>query len=179
MKKKKKILSIILLIIVLLIASVIIIVFACFNKIKSEQKNAEVILNEDGSKKALILYQDSLFSLTKKIINETSIMLSENDYSVTMNHPRSDLTYNVSDYDIVILATPVYASNVAKPILDYGKNNDFNNTSVIVIVTGQIIDETSEIEEIIENVNNPKEIKGIKINGITDDFKTFINENIN
>lgn len=144
------------------------------NKIQSEQSNKEEILYQEGSKNALILYQDSLLGLTKGIIEETAKILGGEGYRVTLNHPRSDLTYKITDYDLVVLASPVYAKKVASPIMEYARNHDFTNTRVLVVVTGKLTEETSEIEEIMNEVNLKEEINGFKIDGIAEEYKDFL-----
>lgn len=178
----KKIIKRVLLVLVLLFVVVMALgmglTFLCSSKLQNEQKSSEVVMNEAGTKSALILYQESLFGSTKKIMKKTSTLLVENDYKVTMNHPRSDLTYDLSSFDIVILASPVYMGKVATPILDYAKDNNFQNSKVLVIVTGQIVEEIKEIDEITQSITSPKSIASIKVNGYNAQLEAFLNSNL-
>ncbi|NLG04266.1 MAG: hypothetical protein GX567_10635 [Clostridia bacterium] len=134
---------------------------AIYGKInKTEQANEEVVLGS-GEQQALILYQESKGSLVKRNMDRIADELIQKGYQVTMNHPRKDNGYQAEDYDVVVLASPVYARQISEPLCAYADSQDFSNTKVFLVVTG-LVESNDESKDLREHINDAIEIASIK-----------------
>lgn len=137
-----------------------------------EQKNDEQTWTSDtGTRSALILYQSSRFSLTQDTVDCMGETLQEEDYDVIANHPRSDLVYEIEDYDVIVLCSPVYGGTVSQPLLDYASCHDFTGRRVIVVVTGKDLTTEAEVRMIEEAVKGADDICGYKTDQANERFK--------
>ncbi len=148
--------------IVLLCFLVMIITISILNASnKNEQKNVEQVVG-DGEKKVLILYQDSVRDVVSRTLNGIVESFDENDCTITINHPRSDNTYQVSKYDLVVFLTPVYFGHISEPLQNFAKVQDFTDVNVVNIITGKL-EPSSEVELIEGCIENPKSMITMKI----------------
>lgn len=118
---------------------------------------------QNGRKNALVLYQESRFGLTKEAVDVACSALLEEGYSVTSNHPRADSPYNAQDYDIIVLASPVYAGQVSAPLLSYADRQDFSGKRVMILLTGADLEETAELNAVKETVHGASVIASMKV----------------
>lgn len=164
MKVIKLILKVFLGFVLLLIAFGILMVTMFFSVNGKDQANKEQqFMVNPGEKSALVLYQESRMGLTNKAVKLVSSTLQAEGYSVTLNHPRSDSAYNVQDYDIIVLASPVYAGQVSVPLLNYAGEQDFTGKKVLVLLTGSDLAQTAELEAVEEKVSGASTLNSIKV----------------
>lgn len=127
-----------------------------------EQSDQETVVT-GGEKKALLLFQNSRGGLTKKAADKVAENLKSEGYTVIMNHPRSDLKYDLDQYEAIVLMTPVYAGQIAKPLTEYVDDHDFASKKVCVIVTGSAMEETGELDGLKDHIQNAEVLYGKKI----------------
>ena len=135
---------------------------------------------EIGEKSALVLYQDSRLGLTQKAAELVCTTLQSENFSVTANHPRADSPYDPQDYDIVVLASPVYAGQVSEPLLRFADVQDFTGKTVLVLLTGSDLEETAELDAVKGKIRGANVLNGIKVDQadqrITDALKELIDQ---
>ena len=118
---------------------------------------------DSGEKRALVLYQDSRLGLTQKAAELACTTLQDEGFSVTANHPRADNPYDPQDYDIVVLASPVYAGQVSEPLLHFADTQDFTGKTVLVLLTGSDLEETAELAAVKGKIRGANVLSGIKV----------------
>ncbi len=140
----------------------------------------EVILPGSKKKKALIIYQLSKHNTSKNAAMVISQELNKLGYSVTMNHPSNNLTYNLEDYELLVFGSAAYMGSPSKALLDYIKDNLFLHKKVLIYVTGLVPDDQRELEEIKEIIPKGNEIASIKISKNEEEkLKNFIKKHCN
>lgn len=143
-----------------------------------EQANKETVVT-GGNKKALLLFQNSRGGLTKKVADKVAESLHKEGYTVVMNHPRSNLSYDLNQYEAIVLMTPVYAGQIAKPLTEYADNHDFTGKKICAIVTGSAMEETGELDVLKEHIHNAgvlytKKIKSADSDEASNAMKEFL-----
>ena len=146
-----------------------------------EQADQERQFSADsGEKRALVLYQDSCLGLTQKAAELACTTLQSESFSVTANHPRADSPYAPQEYDIVVLASPVYAGQVSEPLLRFADTQDFTGKNVLVLLTGSDLEETAELDAVKGKIRGANVLGGIKVDQadqrITDALKELIDQ---
>lgn len=161
-----------------LIISGILVVALFFSVNGKEQRNQENIVNSDREERVLILYQDSRMGNTKRVVDVAVQTFKDYGYTVVSNHPREDTAYDLEDYSVIVLASPVYAGQISEALLEYAGKQDFTGKKVLVLLTGSDLNQTAEIENIKANIHNAKEIQSIKVdkadNRVSDKVKELI-----
>ena len=112
-----------------------------------EQKSEESVWASKGTGNALILYQKSRFSLTQDTVICMAEGLQKEGYSVVANHPRHDVPYEIQDFDLVVLCSPVYGGTV-------------------VVIIGKDPSTDAQIGMVMEEVKGTDDIHGIKQIGL-------------
>ena len=97
--------------------------------------------------------------------------LQKEGYSVVANHPRHDLQYEIQDYDLVILCSPLYGGTVSQPLLDYASSHDFSGRKVVVVITGKDLSTDAEIRMVTEVVSGTDDVNGLKTDRADDAFR--------
>ncbi|MGN1250816.1 MAG: flavodoxin family protein [Candidatus Spyradocola sp.] len=128
-----------------------------------EQADQERQYPADGGKRALVLYQDSRFGGTGRAVERAIAALQDEGCAVTRNHPRADSPYDAQDYDIIVLASPVYAGQVSAPLLRYAQTQDFTGKTVLILLTGFDLQQTAELNEVKQSVHGASLLYGIKV----------------
>lgn len=162
MKIVKFILLVIGILFILMIIGVVLMGVLFIGNNNKEQTNQETVIT-GGEKNALLLFQNSRGGLTKKAADKVAENLKNEGYTVVMNHPRSDLTYDLNQYEAIVLMTPVYAGQIAKPLTEYADDHDFAGRKVCVIVTGSAMEETTELDGLKDHIQNAEVLYGKKI----------------
>ena len=156
MKAVKLILKIILVVFILMVVLMIATIKLFGDVNNKEQKKCEKMI-PGGTEKALILYQDSRGNTVEKKVNEIVAKVSEKGYSITLNHPRADLDYQVADYDVIILVTPIYAGTLSKPLMNFADSQDFSGKKVYGLITGRLEDQ-GEIDAFKSHIKNAETV---------------------
>lgn len=155
----------------LMVAGVFVMWFLFFRINTVEQVFEESVWESQGNRNALILYQKSRFSLTQNTVTYMAEALQKEGYSVVANHPRHDLQYEIQDYDLGILCSPVYGGTVSQPLLDYGSSHDFSGRKVVVVITGKDLSADAEIRMVTEVVSGTDDVNGLKTDRADDAFR--------
>lgn len=155
---------------VFMMAGVFVMWFLFFRINTVEQVYEESVWESQGNRNALILYQKSRFSLTQDTVICMAETLQKVGYSVVANHPRHDLLYEIQDYDLVVLCSPVYGGTVSQPLLDYASSHDFSGRNVVVVITGKDLSTDAEIGMVMDAVKGTDDINGIKTDRADNDF---------
>lgn len=170
-KSKKKIIFIILGVLFLAIvvgigylASVV----TCINK---EHKPNEIVLG-DGEKTALLIYEPSNSNTAEEITLSVAQIMVDHGYTVTINYPSKELSYDWEKYDVIALGSPVYTGKVSPVLGDYVKRNPVENKNIILYAMGAMIaEDNEEINEMNSWISANNNIAKMKC--IIDERETF------
>ncbi|MDQ0359842.1 flavodoxin family protein [Breznakia pachnodae] len=153
--------------------------YSTVSVIYNELLSDEVIL-KGGDKQALIIYQPSKHDTAKNLSMALGEELQDQGYTVTINFPSEDLTYDIDDYDIIAYGSPVYASNVSPVLEDYITSLNMKDKKVIVYAVGMLTDETVELDNMISWISKDNAISAIKISkGEEDIASKFVVDTLN
>ena len=178
MKKAIKMILIILATIVVLISCAVVWFYTLANSLSKEHKPAEVIIGS-GEKSALVIYEPSMLSTTKDISMTIAEALAEEGFTVTLNLPSPQLDYKLADYDFIAFGSPVYAGRISSALKSYVEKNPVENKHILVYVTGGLVDDTKELEEMVSWVNPNNTVRSIKVNkGGMERLSEFVKEGL-
>ena len=153
--------------------------YSTVSVIYNELSSDEVIL-KGGDKQALIIYQPSKHDTAKNLSMALGEELQKQGYTVTINFPSEDLTYDIDDYDVIAYGSPVYASNVSPVLEDYITSLNMKDKKVIVYAVGMLTDETVELDNMISWISKDNAISVIKISkGEEDVASKFVVDTLN
>ncbi|MCX7772935.1 MAG: flavodoxin domain-containing protein [Clostridia bacterium] len=74
---------------------------------------------DENAPKALVVYQPSISKNSDKVAKAIAQGLNEKGYEVTLNYPGKHLDTSLSEYDLVVFGSVVYAGQPAKALADY------------------------------------------------------------
>lgn len=141
-----------------------------------EQADQETVMDGQGTGKVLILYQESRMGLTEDVVNAAAETFQTEGYSVVMNHPREDSAYAPEDYDIIVLASPVYVGEVSKPLIAYAGSHDFAGKKVMVLLTGGDVNTQTELAKVQDQLANASFVKAIKVDQTGETLNSAVEE---
>ncbi len=121
-----------------------------------------------ASRKALIIFQDSKHGTVERYVGIIKDILVSSEYSVTVNHPRPDLSYDPMKYDLIVLACAAYLGKPSSRIVEYITKNPFINRKILVLMTGIDPDDSRELKQIEEVIPNHNSVSTLKV-GKNDD----------
>lgn len=177
MKRKKLKIGLGILAVVIAVAGIWL--YSTVSVIYNEVSSDEVIL-KGGDKQALIIYQPSKHDTAKNLSMALGEELQKQGYTVTINFPSEDLTYDIDDYDVIAYGSPVYASNVSPVLEDYITSLNMKDKKVIVYAVGMLTDETVELDNMISWISKDNAISAIKISkGEEDVASKFVVDTLN
>ncbi len=132
-KKWKQILLISVLAFVIVVASLLAFVMATIN---SDHISELKILNESGTKKALVIYHPGLSSFMKDTTYAFAEGLVENGWRVEITTASSEAPTDLSGYSVLVLGSPVYADNPSETIQRHVERiGDLNEMDTVLLVT--------------------------------------------
>jgi flavodoxin len=177
MKRKKLKIGLGILAVVIAVAGIWL--YSTVSVIYNEVSSDEVILKGE-EKQALVIYQPSKHDTAKNLSMALGEELQKQGYTVTINFPSEDLTYDIDDYDIIAYGSPVYASNVSPILEDYITSLNMKDKKVIVYAVGMLTDETVELDNMISWISKDNTISAIKISkGEEDVASKFVVDTLN
>jgi menaquinone-dependent protoporphyrinogen IX oxidase len=129
---------------------------------KPQGNESETIAGDgEGIGKALVVYQPSKGSeITKNIAYQLAKGINANGYEVTIAYPGEDLSNDISEYSIIVFGSPVYAHRTSVVLDDYiGRIKDFSGKKVVLFTTGMMDNskQLEDIQELLNNANSPIE----------------------
>ena len=151
-------------VIVVFFAAMIITFRALASKINQSAGNHEKILKAGAgsSKKALVLFQPSLSSVTKKTAFKIAKGLHDTGYEVTVNNPGEHISNDMSQYAVVAFGCPVYGGKLSPVLLDTIKSAKLLPAQkLFVFVTGGV-GTTAELESATSLITGTQNIKAVK-----------------
>lgn len=157
-KKWKQILLIAILAFVIVVASVS--GFILF-KINSDYVSEIDVLNADGSETALIIYHSGFSSFMKDVSYAFAEGLVENDWRVEITTASSQAPTEMSDYSLLVLGSPVYASNPSATIKRHVERiGDLQEIDTVLLVTSGFSDGVTEasLQQTVEEHNGSVEL---------------------
>jgi len=153
--------------------------FATINCIKKEYAPNEVVIGE-GEKQALVIYEPSKHDTTKNVSMIIANTLAEEGYTVSVNYPSSNLTYNWEDYDIIAFGSPVYVGEVSPVLKSYVESNPITDKNILIYATGMVPEETKELVEMASWVKENNSIVSVKVTKEEGEkLISFIRESLN
>lgn len=165
---KKVLLSILGIFVIMMVAGIVTIT-SLISCIKKEYKPDETIVGS-GEKKALIIYEPSKSNVAKEVTMSVAQSMKDAGYTVTINYPSKELSYNLEGYDIIAFGSPVYCGSVSSALKEYVQSNQIENKNVFIYSIGAA-DDTKELEEMSSWASNNNNI--VKAKCITKDKDTF------
>ncbi len=146
----------------------LVVVFCIFKSyadiITREFKPDETIIKGDGkNKKALILYVPSKHDSAEIIKNNTAQKLVQKGYTVHINYPSSESSYNYDEFEIICYISPVYMSRVSMPMCELMISSNYQKKKVIIISVGLEMDKKEELNYMQKNLNQLNEFNLIKV----------------
>jgi menaquinone-dependent protoporphyrinogen IX oxidase len=143
----KKILLIALGIISLAVVAGIVWLYPTVTCINKEYKMEEIILGE-GKKTALLIYEPSKHDTSKEVSMSVAQIMADHGYTVTINLPSSELSYDWDAYDLIAFGSPIYGGTVSPVLKDYVIRNPVDNKKILIYSMGLLsADNTTEIDE--------------------------------
>lgn len=143
-----------------------VVVFAVvLSSVNASKGNHEEVLNspQSAAKKALIVYQPSLSSLTGDMAHQIAKGLYDNGFTVTLNNPGGHMPSDLSTYDVVVFGSPVYAGKVSKALTDYmAKITAYPSGRIVLFSTGGMPDDTQELNEMAQLLGSTPIYKQVK-----------------
>ncbi len=156
-KKWKKIIFIF--VVIMVILSIIVSVFLYLG-INSDVVSEIFVVNEHGTSNALLIYHPGFSSFTKDVSYAYAEGLELNDWRVEITTASVDAPINISKYDLLILASPVYGGSPS-PTIDRHVNRmgDLEKTETVIIVTaagspGNSVETMRAIVDEYNGINN-------------------------
>jgi len=121
--------------VVLVILSIVVSVFLYLG-INSDVFSEIIVVNEQGTFNALLIYHPGFSAFTKDVSYGYAEGLELNDWRVEISTASGDAPINISKYDLLILASPVYGGAPSPTIGRHvNRMGDLENTESVIIVT--------------------------------------------
>jgi menaquinone-dependent protoporphyrinogen IX oxidase len=99
-------------------------------------------------------------------------IMADHGYTVTVNCPSSELSYDWKTYDVIAFGSPIYGGKVSPVLKDYVERNPVENKKLLLYSMGLApVDNTAEIDEMNSWVSANNEIFKTKCK--TDEREAF------
>ena len=132
-KKWKKIIFVFLVFMIILSISTSVFLYLGIN---SDVVSEIIVVNEQGTSNALLIYHPGFSTFTKDVSYGYAEGLELNDWRVEISTASADAPIDISNYDLLILASPVYGGAPSPTIGRHvNRMGDLENTKTIIIVT--------------------------------------------
>ena len=107
------------------------------------------VINEGGSKTALVVYQPGFSSFPNEISHAFADGLASNGWRVEITTASPQAPNELSKYSLLTLTYPVYGGTPGTAIVSYlSRINSLNGTSIVILACGG--GDTGEIENPLE-----------------------------
>ena len=141
-----------------------------FGRIISESNrprgNHEEVLKSSlpSPKKALVVYQPSSSDMSSRMAHKIASGINSEGYEVILNYPGDHLPTTVSEFDVVVFGSAVYAGQPSKLLVDYiSKIRVGSNCKVALYSTGSVKEEL-ELDNMEKTLKDAKAYRKIKFN---------------
>jgi len=86
---------------------------------------------------AFVVYQPGISNFQEKVTNAFVDGLISNDWRVEITTASSQTPTDLSNYDLLVIGSPIYADTPARPVIDYVSNvGDLEGMNTVIILTG-------------------------------------------
>jgi menaquinone-dependent protoporphyrinogen IX oxidase len=146
-KKKKVFKKILLSVLGILLITIVVFVYTSVTSINKEYKSNEIVFGQ-GDKSALLIYEPSNHDTAKEVSMSVAQIMANHGYTVTVNYPSKELSYDWKKYDVIALGSPIYMGKVSPVLEAYVKRNPVENKKFLIYSMGALpVDDTTEIDE--------------------------------
>jgi hypothetical protein len=133
-KTWKRIVLVVLIVLVIVIASMVAYAYSVINREVVSEVN---IINVNGEKNALIIYQPAVTDYPVEIARAFADGLALSDWRVELTTASSQSPSDISDYSLLAIVFPVYAGSPPAPITRYiDRIGDLQEINTVVIGCG-------------------------------------------
>lgn len=115
-----------------------------------------------GEKRALFLYQPSNGKHNMPLAKALAELVAERGYTVTVNYPSEQLTYESAQYDLLIYGSAVYMGETSKALRNYIQAHPVTGKQVLLFVTG-MDSKAPELEALKLLLPDENRISGVKV----------------
>lgn len=115
-----------------------------------------------GEKRALLLYQPSNGKHNLPLAKALAELLAQRGYTVTVNYPSEQLTYDPAQYDLLVYGSPVYMGETSKALRNYIQAHPVTEKQVLLFVTG-MSEKGPELEALKLLLPDENRIYGVKV----------------
>ncbi len=84
--------------------------------------------------------------------------MNDNGYTVTINYPSEDLSYDLEKYDVILFGSPVYAEKVSKVLKNYMENNPVEDKEILLYSVEQNADDKNELNDLKEFISSDNNV---------------------
>ena len=147
----------------IIILSFIVSIFL-YEGINSDFISEIIIVNEQGTANGFFIYHPGFSLFTKDVSYAYSEGLELNDWRIVITTVSDNAPINISEYDLLILASPVYGGAPSPTIKRYvDRIGDLEETETVIIVTaagspGNTVQTMQEIIEQNNGINNSNNV---------------------
>lgn len=125
-------------------------------------RGPEEVVYGEGEKRALLLYQPSNGRHNVPLATALAKWVAEKGYTVTVNYPSEQLTYDPADYDLLIYGSAVYMGETSKALRNYIQAHPVTGKNVVLFVTG-MDGKTPELEALKLMLPDDNRVFGVKV----------------
>lgn len=115
-----------------------------------------------GERKALLLYQPSNGRHNLPLVKALAEQVAARGYTVTVNYPSEQLTYDPAQYDLLIFGSAVYMGETSKALRNYVQAHPVTGKQVLLFVTG-MSEKAPELEALKLLLPDENLVSGIKV----------------
>lgn len=154
-------------ILIIIVAGVLILILAFLKSYtylvnREFEPDEEIIGESNNEKKALVLYVPSKHDSATIVKDNVVRKLNSKGYTVHVNFPSVESSYDYSNFDFICYITPIYMKRVSRPLCEVMVSSKYQNKSVAIIsVGGQMNskDELNYMKKLLDPVNSVSLIK--------------------
>ena len=136
--------------------------------------------SEDNTEQIYIVYHPGASKFTSSTLKTLAENIAQNNYKVTLYSVSKDLQLDLQEVRAIGFASPIYAGNVRKQLIDYIEEDNLYRKNCFIVITGSdregLEGDTSKVAELIKE-------RGGKIIGktkfITSDKESELKNKIN
>jgi flavorubredoxin len=124
--------------------------------INSDVVSEIVVVNNQGTSNALLIYHPGFTPFTKDVSYAFAEGLALNDWRIEITTPSNQAPTNISDYNLLIVAAPVYGFDITPTIIRHIeriKDLQEIRTAIIITAAGSPGSSSEILKAIIEQKN--------------------------
>lgn len=132
------------------------------SSINKEHEPNEIVLG-NGEKTALLIYEPSSSDTAQEVTLWIAQIMANHGYTVTINLPSKELSYDWEEYDLIALGSPIYTGNVSPVLKEYVERNPVENKKILLYAMGLLpAEDNKEINEMNSWISASNNISKMK-----------------